>query len=323
MTSDRFSGRERRKEALRLAHFGWRSRLSVWRRMMVRVRFRVVMTGANIVTTARRCSTLMIMVVMHLRASHTHVRLSGWCSHRGRIWDTRCTWSPWPTWSTRSSRPSHVVTMLRLLNSLAIVDLSHSPHSATPQSWVLIAVPPTVHCSLNQPSLASQAGIQLGQSPTDSVAFCLIVEAVALVLILVATCARIDAIFCLEFLREFFYIDRFDITSDGIFHLDTVPGVLERYPLDTVLVLPYNKWSRGGNRARGSIRIDICSPWCSGVHVRGTYWRTLRSCLRRAQARWRALQRRLCYSRLRAPHTRGVWMGRLVWNLLALLMRDQ
>jgi hypothetical protein len=106
-------------------------------------------------------------------------------------------------------------------------------------------------------------------------------ESVTFVLILVATCTRVDAVLCFEFLREFFNIDRLDITANGVFHLDSVSRILEGNPLDSILILPYYQWRSSRNGTGCSIGVDIGSARSSGMHVGGSNRRTLRSSLRR------------------------------------------
>ena len=45
--------------------------------------------------------------------------------------------------------------MRRVLNGFAVVDFGHASNASTSQSWVLIAISPTVDCALNQASLAA------------------------------------------------------------------------------------------------------------------------------------------------------------------------
>ncbi len=87
----------------------------------------------------------------------------------------------------------------------------------------MVAVSPAVDCTLDQTALATKAGVQLCESPADSVAFGLVVQAVALVLLLGAAGARIDAVLGFELLRKRVDIDRLDIASNGVLHLDPVP----------------------------------------------------------------------------------------------------
>jgi hypothetical protein len=167
-----------------------------------------------------------------------------------------------------------MTTMLCCVHSFPTGDLCHPPHSSTPQSRILVAIPPTVYCSLNETTLASQTWIQLSQRPTHSIAFSLIVQPIALVLILWAACSWIHAILSLEVLRKRVGIYRFNITADSILHLDTVSGVLECDPLHTILVLSHNEWSRRGNRTRGGIGIDTGTSGGALVHARSrwTLW---------------------------------------------------
>lgn len=212
------------------------------------------------------------MVVMHLGTSHTHALLSWWCCQTGRIWDPRSAWSP---------RASYVVSMRRR-HCLSVGDFGHSPHSSAPQSRILVAVPPTVYCSLNQAPLSSQAGVQLGKRPAYGVALGLIMQTVAFILVLVAARAGVDTVLGLEVLGKFFDIDRLDIAANGVLHLDPITGVFKSNPLYAVLVLPHNKRGGCGNRSRSGIWVDICaSSWSPRMHV----WTTTRGALRRC-LRW-------------------------------------
>jgi hypothetical protein len=109
-------------------------------------------------------------------------------------------------------------------------------------------------------------------------------QAVAFVLVLMAARARIHAVLSLEILGKFFDVDRFDVTANGVFHLDSVAGILKSNPLHAILVLPHNKRGGCGNGSRSCVGIDVCaSPWSTRVHVwasaRGPLW----WCLRRAK----------------------------------------
>lgn len=95
----------------------------------------------------------------------------------------------------------------RRLNRLAIVDLGHSSDASTPQSRVLVAVAPTVNSSLNQTSLPTETRIQLSQSPPNSVAFRLVNQPVATVLILTAAGSGVDAVLRLKFRAQGVHID--------------------------------------------------------------------------------------------------------------------
>jgi hypothetical protein len=80
----------------------------------------------------------------------------------------------------------------------------------------------------------------LRQCPANRVALGLVVQPIALVLVFGATCARVYAVLSLEVLRQLVDVDRLDIAANGVFHLDAITRVLERYPLHSVLVLPHD-----------------------------------------------------------------------------------
>lgn len=109
---------------------------------------------ANILRTARYTSIRMSMVVMQLGASHADVAWLGplrGCSH----WV--CTRSH-PCSATRTTWTCQVGGMT-CLHVFAIVDFGHPPYSSTTQSWILVAISPAIHRSLDQPSLSSQARV--------------------------------------------------------------------------------------------------------------------------------------------------------------------
>lgn len=82
--------------------------------------------------------------------------------------------------------------------SLAIVELGHSSNTSATQSRILIAVSPAVHSSLDQSSLATEAWVELSQSPSHRVTLSLVNQAVTAVLVLAAAGTRIDAVLGLE-----------------------------------------------------------------------------------------------------------------------------
>lgn len=177
-------------------------------------------------------SIRVIVVVMELWTTHptqarfAHVSRTAAGAHVSR-W-----WHPCGTAGT-----SHMRRMCSRLNSLSIVDLGHSSNATRPQSRILIAVSPTVNRTLNQSSLAAKTWIQLRQGPSDRVALSLVNQPVSAILVLAAASSGVHAVFRLEFRAQSINIDRFNIASDGIFHLDTIPRVLERDPLNTIVVL--------------------------------------------------------------------------------------
>lgn len=158
---------------------------------------------------------------------------------------------------------------------LSCCHLCHAPDTTTPEARILIAVSPAIDCALNETTLASQAGVQLCQRPSNGVALGLVVQTVALVGVLGAACARVNAVLGLEVRRKLIDVDRFYVASNCVLHLDTVAGVLESDPLNAVLVLSNNKRGCGGNRTRRSVGVDT-RTWRSLVHVRCANWRSLR-----------------------------------------------
>lgn len=84
---------------------------------------------------------------------------------------------------------------------LPLVHLCHATNSSTAKARVLVAVTPAVYCSLDKASLASEGNVQLGQCPANTVAVCLVHQAVAAILILGAACSGVDTVLLLEFGR--------------------------------------------------------------------------------------------------------------------------
>lgn len=143
---------------------------------------------------------------------------------------------------------------------LSTVDLRHPSHTSAPQARILVAVTPTVYRALNETPLSSQARIEMSQSPPDRVAFRLVVQSVALVLIFRTASAGIYAVLRLEVLGKCVGVYRLDIASDGVLHLDAISRVLESNPLNTVLILPNNEWCCCRNRTRCRVRVDSGAP---------------------------------------------------------------
>lgn len=137
-----------------------------------------------------------------------------------------------------------------------VVDFGHPPHSSAAEARVLVTVSPAIHRALDEAALASEAGVELSQSPAHRVALGFVVQSVAFVLVLGAARPRVNAILRLELLRETVHVHRFHVAPDGVLHLDSVSRVLESDPLHAVLVLPNNEGSRGGNGARRGVRVD-------------------------------------------------------------------
>ena len=101
---------------------------------------------ANIITSSLRSSGVFVVMV-HLRCAHGHALLRG-RGKTSRVGDARSGWA---------TGRRHVVG----LNRLAVVHLGHPTHSSTPQSRVLVAVPPAVDSSLDESTLTAQAWVQL------------------------------------------------------------------------------------------------------------------------------------------------------------------
>lgn len=172
------------------------------------------------------------MVMVKLLSTHpTHARFA----HVSRpAWShaDRC-WHPW--WSAGACH----VRRMRCLSSLSSADFCHSSNTSASQSGILITVSPTVDSSLNETSLATKTSVQFGQGPSNCVALSLVNQSIASILVLAAASAWIDTVLCLEFGVEVINIYRFYVASNGILHLDAVPRVLKRNPLNTVVILSY------------------------------------------------------------------------------------
>lgn len=253
------------------------------------------------------------MMMVHLGTAHVHRGGSRWGRQASGIGDTRRTGSAWAR---------HVASMGRGLG-LAGSHLGHATDATTPQSWVLVAVSPAVYGALNEATLAAQAWVQLGEGPTDGVTLGLVVQTIALVLVLGTASARVDAILRLEVLGQFFDIDRLDVATDGVLHLDAIARVLKGNPLDAVLVLANDEGRGGRNGAWRCVRIAAGASWRASVHGGRTDGRTLGRRLGRTQSRGRPLQRGLRQARLgTSRHAgRGRMLGMLSVVLLLLLVR--
>lgn len=154
------------------------------------------------------------------------------------------------------------------LSRLSFVNLVLSPYSAAPQPMVTIAISPAVNGALNQTAFLPQANVQGRQSPADSIALSFVLSTIALVFFLRFAGSRVDAVRGLELISERVLVDRFDITTDRVLHLHAVSGVVERYPLDSVLILMNDLRSRGGYRARSCGLHRLCRR--SKGHIRHT-----------------------------------------------------
>jgi len=149
----------------------------------------------------------------------------------------------------------------RRIHSLPTVDLCHPSHTSASQARILVAVTPTVYCSLNETSLSPQAWIEVSQSPAYRVALRLVVQSIPLVLILGTTSARIHAILRFELLRKCICIHGLYIAPNRVLHLDAISRILESDPLHTVLVLSDNERCRCRYWARRCVWIDACTRW--------------------------------------------------------------
>jgi len=109
-----------------------------------------------------------------------------------------------------------VIVGLRLLNGLPVADLGHSPNPPTPETRILVAVAPAVHGALDEAALSAKARVELCKCPSHGVALSLVVKAVALVLVLVAARAGVDAVLCLELLSELVDVDGLNIAADRV-----------------------------------------------------------------------------------------------------------
>jgi hypothetical protein len=113
----------------------------------------------------------------------------------------------------------------------------------------------------------------VGKCPSHRVALRLVVQSVSLVLVFGTARTRVHTVFRLEVLWERFCVDRLDIASDCVFHLDAVSRILKRNPLYSVIVLSHHKRSGCGNRTWSSIWIHTRTSWWAAV------WRSLWSLL--------------------------------------------
>lgn len=130
--------------------------------------------------------------------------------------------------------------MRRCLDLLSVVHLGHAAHSSASKSRILVAVAPAVDSALDQASLASEGDVKLCKGPTNTVAVSLVHQTVSTILLLGAASSGINTVLLLELGGELLNVDRLDIATDGVLHLDSVPGVFESDPLNTVAVLSDN-----------------------------------------------------------------------------------
>jgi hypothetical protein len=146
---------------------------------------------------------------------------------------------------------------MRCINhSLPTANLCHPPYSSASQARILVTVTPAIHRALNQPPLPSQTWVELSQRPSHSIAFCLVVQPVTLVLIFGTARPWVHAILRLEFRCKCVCVHRLNVATDGVLHLHSVSRVFERNPLHAILVLSNDKRCRGRYWPRSSIGID-------------------------------------------------------------------
>jgi hypothetical protein len=195
------------------------------------------------------------LVVVHRL---THVVESGF-PHGCSAARTHCTGSSWHPRGTSGS--GHVCcTWMRGSLNFSIVHLCHPTNSTTPESRVLVAVPPAVHSPLDKSSLASQRRVQLRQSPAHRITLSLVLQAIAPILVFWAACPRIDAVFCLKVGCELVRVHRLHVASDGVLHLHPIPRILECNPLHTILILPHHQRSGCRDWTGSRIWVDTRLP---------------------------------------------------------------
>lgn len=113
----------------------------------------------------------------------------------------------------------------------------------------MVAIPPAIDGSLDEPTLASQLGVQFSQRPANGIAFGLVDQPVSPVLVFAAACSWVDAVLGLEFLAQVVHVDGLDVAADRVFHLDSISGVLEGDPLYSVTILPHDERCGRGDGA--------------------------------------------------------------------------
>ena len=126
--------------------------------------------------------------------------------------------------------------------------LRHPSHPSASESWVLVAITPTIDCALDQAALLSKRRIQLRECPAYCIALALIGKAIALVLILGTTRSRIYTIGRFKFLAQLCCVDVLDVTTDRVLHLHSVARILECNPLHSIIILADHKRRRRWNR---------------------------------------------------------------------------
>lgn len=260
----------------------------------------------DIISSAWSCARV-FMVVMQLW-SHTHrSRLTWGRSSReakDRVWDAS---------ACGARRSSYLSGRSRNL-PLSRLDLCLSPDAPAPEPRVLIAVTPAVNSTLNKAPLSTQTGVQLSQSPTDSIALSLVVQSIALVLILWTASSRVNTILGPEILGQFLHVNRLDVAADGVLHLDPVSGILKRNPLNAVVILSHDKRGSCWYGTRRCVWVDILRSRSPSVHL-SVLWCSRRPLLRGGHSRLGSLvaciRRELGSRTLRHGRCRGVSRLRL------------
>lgn len=166
-------------------------------------------------------------------------------------------------------------TMRCSIHSFPTANLCHPPYSSASQAWILIAVTPAIHRPLNQPPFPSQTWVELCQCPAHSVALCLVVQSVALVLVFGTAGTWVHTVLCLELWWKCVCVYRLNVATNRVFHLHSVSRVLERNPLHAILVLSNDKRCCGRNWPRGSVGINSRGAWWTLMHLWGSLGRLL------------------------------------------------
>lgn len=141
------------------------------------------------------------------------------------------------------------------LNRLSIGHLGHAANASTSQTRILVAVAPAVDCALDQASLSTKRRVKLGQGPAHCVAFRLVLQAVSTVLVLGTAGAGVDTVLGLEVARELVCVNRLDVATDGVLHLDPIARVFKCDPLHTIIILSDHERRSGRDWARGRILV--------------------------------------------------------------------
>lgn len=152
---------------------------------------------------------------------------------------------------------------------VAVVHLGHAADAAASKLWILVAVTPAVNGSLDETPLAPERRVELRKRPAHRVAFGLILQTIAPILLLGAASPRVNTVLRLEIVGQLILVYRLHIATNRVFHLYAVPRILKGDPLHSIRILSHNQWSGGGNRARGSIGIHT-STGAGGSRKRST-----------------------------------------------------